>query len=183
MGTDGGAWTIVQRRENGTVNFDRNWEDYKQGFGDPDGEHWLGNEVVHQLTNITKYSLRVEMEDWEGNKFYANFGHFQLGSEEQFYRIFLDQYSGAAMYENHLILGNNNFSTYDSDHDVCTCNCAQAMTGGWWFDSCGASNLNGIYYPAGNHLHKIDGIRWHHSFEDPTYSLSSSRMMIRPLLS
>ncbi|KFO19752.1 Angiopoietin-4 [Fukomys damarensis] len=183
MDPEGNTWTVIQCRENGTVDFQRNWEEYKQGFGDPDGEHWLGNEVLHQLTSSKSYSLRVEMEDWEGHTFYASFGHFRLGSEEQFYRIFLDQLSGAVMYENNLILGNNNFSTFDADHDVCTCNCAQAMTGGWWFDSCGASNLNGIYYPAGQHLHKIDGIHWHHSFEDPTYSLSASHMMIRPLLS
>lgn len=58
-----------------------------QGFGDPAGEHWLGNEVVHQLSSSANYSLRVEMEDWQGNTFYANFGYFQLDSEKQFYRL------------------------------------------------------------------------------------------------
>ncbi|XP_013365466.1 PREDICTED: angiopoietin-4-like isoform X2 [Chinchilla lanigera] len=181
MDTDGGAWTVIQRRENGTVNFQRNWQDYKQGFGDPAEEHWLGNEVVHQLSSSKNYSLRMEVEDWDGNMFYANFERFQLGSEEQFYRIFLDKHSGAALHGQHRILGSNNFSTHDADHDNCGCNCAKALTGGWWFDTCGASNLNGLYYPAGEHLHKVDGIRWHHSFEAPTYSLRSSRMMIRPL--
>ncbi|XP_012368532.1 angiopoietin-4-like [Octodon degus] len=183
MGTNGGDWTVIQHRENGTVNFHRNWQDYKQGFGDLSGEHWLGNEVVHQLSSSKNYSLRVELEDWDGNMFYANFEHFQLGSEEQFYRIFLDKYSGAASFGEHQILKSNNFSTIDADHDNCACNCAEALSGGWWFDNCGPSNLNGIYYPAGEHLHKVNGVRWHHSLEDPTYSLRSSRMMIRPLSS
>ncbi|XP_021110515.1 angiopoietin-4-like [Heterocephalus glaber] len=176
-----GAWTVIQRRKDGTVNFQRNWEDYKQGFGDPSGEHWLGNEVVHQLTNSTKYSLRVEMEDWDGNTFSANFEHFQLGSEEQFYRIFLDKHSGMASPRGHLIIGNNTFSTRDADHDNCVCNCAAMMSGGWWFDACGISNLNGVYHPAGQHKLKINGIRWDSSSPGSTSSLRTSRMMMRPL--
>ncbi|XP_053783050.1 angiopoietin-4 isoform X3 [Desmodus rotundus] len=88
MDTNGGGWTLIQRRENGSVNFQRKWKDYKQGFGDPAGEHWLGNELVHQLTSRAAYSLRLELQDWEGNKAYAQYEHFQLGSEEQLYRTF-----------------------------------------------------------------------------------------------
>ncbi|EHA97267.1 Angiopoietin-4 [Heterocephalus glaber] len=182
MDTDGSAWTVIQRREDGTVSFQQNWEDYKQGFGDPAGEYWLGNEVVHQLTSSKSYSLRVEMEDWDGKTFSANFEHFQLGSEEQFYRIFLDKHSGVALLQGQLILENSNFSTSDADHDNCLCECSKTMSGGWWFAACGASNLNGIYYPADQHLHKINGIRWHHT-HGPTYSLRATRMMIRPLIS
>lgn len=57
-----------------------------QGFGDPAGEYWLGNEAVHQLTSSGTYSLRVELQDWEGNDAYAQYEHFQLGSEGQLYR-------------------------------------------------------------------------------------------------
>lgn len=57
-----------------------------QGFGDLAGEHWLGNEVVHQLTSSAAYSLRVELQDWEGNEAFAQYEHFQLGSEGQLYR-------------------------------------------------------------------------------------------------
>ncbi|XP_013365464.1 PREDICTED: angiopoietin-4 [Chinchilla lanigera] len=180
MDTDGGAWTVIQRRENGTVNFQRNWQDYKQGFGHPAGEHWLGNEAVHQLTSSAKYSLRLEMEDWDGNTSQANFKHFQLGSKEEFYKIFVNGYSGEMPQLGNVILWNNTFSTHDADHDNCGCNCAQIMSGGWWFDSCGGSNLNGIYYPAGQHLHKINGIRWNF-FRGTTYSLRATRMMMRPL--
>lgn len=51
---------------------------------------------------------------------------------------------------------------------------------GWWFDACGLSNLNGIYYPAGRHLRKLNGIRWHY-FQGPSYSLRATRMMVRPI--
>ncbi|XP_004631009.1 angiopoietin-4-like [Octodon degus] len=181
MDPSGGAWTVIQHRENGKVNFDRNWEDYKQGFGDPAGEHWLGNEAVYQLTSSTNYSLRVEMEDGDGSKFYANFEHFKLYSEKQYYRIFLDKDSGVSSRNGLLILKNNKFSTRDADHDNCGCNCSEIMSGGWWFDACGMSNLNGIYYQAGQHRRKIDGIRWDHASSDSVSSLRTSRMMMRPL--
>ncbi|XP_043103284.1 fibrinogen C domain-containing protein 1-like [Puntigrus tetrazona] len=41
MSTDGGGWTVIQRREDGSVNFFRDWEAYREGFGKITGEHWL----------------------------------------------------------------------------------------------------------------------------------------------
>ncbi|ELV13579.1 Angiopoietin-4 [Tupaia chinensis] len=180
MEANGGGWTLIQRRENGSVNFQRNWKDYKQGFGDPAGEHWLGNEVVHQLTSGAAYSLRVELQDWEGHEAYAQYEHFQLGSEGQLYRLSLSGYSGSAGRQSSLVLQGTNFSTRDADNDNCLCKCAQMLSGGWWFDACGLSNLNGIYYPARHHARKLNGIRWHY-FQGPSYSLRATRMMVRPV--
>lgn len=33
---------VFQRREDGSVNFFRGWEAYRDGFGKLTGEHWLG---------------------------------------------------------------------------------------------------------------------------------------------
>lgn len=51
---------------------------------------------------------------------------------------------------------------------------------GWWFDACGPSNLNGMFYSAGQNHGKLNGIKWHY-FKGPSYSLRSTTMMIRPL--
>ncbi|NXE43580.1 ANGP4 protein, partial [Ptilorrhoa leucosticta] len=179
METDQGGWTIIQLRANGSLSFQRSWREYKQGFGDAAGEYWLGNEAVHLLTSRVPYTLRVELQDWEGGQVYAHYGKFQLGSERQFYRLSLQDYSGTAGQQSGLALQGTQFSTRDADNDNCLCKCAQMLSGGWWFDACGLSNLNGIYYPARNNIRKLNGIRWHH-FQGPSYSLKGTRMMIRP---
>ncbi|NWH68698.1 ANGP1 protein, partial [Geococcyx californianus] len=86
METDRGGWTVIQLRTNGSLSFQRNWREYKQGFGDAAGEYWLGNEAVHLLTSQAPYALRIELRDWEGGQVYAHYGKFQLGSERQLYR-------------------------------------------------------------------------------------------------
>ncbi|XP_062944452.1 angiopoietin-4-like [Cynocephalus volans] len=178
MEASGGGWTLIQRRENGSVNFQRNWEDYKQGFGDPAWEHWLGNEVVHQLTSGAAYSLRVELQDWEGREAFAQYESFQLGSEGQLYRLSLSGYGGSSWNQNNLFLTEANFSTHDKDNDNCHCNCALLLSGGWWFDACGLSNLNGVYFEVGDDTRNLKGIRWF-SIRGPSYSLRATRMMIR----
>lgn len=65
------ALKVIQRRDDfgdPRENFNRDWNDYKNGFGDPGKEFWLGNENIYMLTNNEEYILRVELEDFEGNK-------------------------------------------------------------------------------------------------------------------
>ncbi|KFP03999.1 Angiopoietin-4, partial [Calypte anna] len=179
METDRGGWTVIQLRTNGSLSFQRGWKEYKQGFGDAAGEYWLGNEAVHLLTSQAPYTLRVELRDWEGGQVYAHYGKFQLGSERQLYRLSLQNYSGTAGQQSGLALQGTRFSTRDADNDNCLCKCAQMLSGGWWFDACGLSNLNGIYYPARHNIRKLNGIRWHR-LQGPSYSLQGTRMLIRP---
>ncbi|XP_015671662.1 angiopoietin-4-like [Protobothrops mucrosquamatus] len=179
METDGGGWTVIQRRVNGSVSFQKSWKEYKQGFGAAAGEYWLGNEAVHLFTNQAAYALRVELLDWEGNRAYAQYDKFRVASERQRYRLALRGYKGSAGLQSALPLQGTSFSTWDSDNDNCLCKCAQMLSGGWWFDACGQSNLNGIYYPARHNIRKLNGVRWHY-FQGPGYSLKATRMMIRP---
>uniref|UniRef100_A0A3Q3IRI4 Fibrinogen C-terminal domain-containing protein n=1 Tax=Monopterus albus TaxID=43700 RepID=A0A3Q3IRI4_MONAL len=55
MDTDGGGWTMIQRRVDGSVSFDRTWRDYRDGFGDLHSEFWLGNDHIHDLSTQGDY--------------------------------------------------------------------------------------------------------------------------------
>jgi len=48
--TQGGGWTKILSRMDGSVDFYRNWNTYKNGFGDLDGEFFLGLDKIHALT-------------------------------------------------------------------------------------------------------------------------------------
>lgn len=50
---------------------------------------------------------------------------------------------------------------------------------GWWFDACGPSNLNGMYYPQRQSTNRFNGIKWYY-WKGSGYSLKATAMMIRP---
>lgn len=77
MYISGGGWTVIQRRQDGSVNFDRSWKEYKEGFGDLHTEYWLGNEHIHDLSGQGNYTLRIDLEDWSGKHKHAVYQSFR----------------------------------------------------------------------------------------------------------
>ncbi|XP_039955771.1 uncharacterized protein LOC120771702 [Bactrocera tryoni] len=179
-----GGWTVIQRRDDfgePRENFNRDWADYKNGFGDPAKEFWLGNENIYMLTNNEDYALRVELEDFEGNKRYAQYSHFKIHSEADYYKLEIDGYEGNAGDSlNDPWYGSNNspFSTYNRDNDRSSLNCASMLKGGWWWKSCGRG-LNGLYLHDPQDLTARQGIVWFR-WRGWDYTLKKATMMIRP---
>ena len=91
--TAGGGWTVFQKRLDGSVDFYRGWADYKNGFGNLNGEFWLGLDKIHRLTN-TKNRLRVDLEDTTGKTAHAQYDMFAVTSERTKYQLSLGSYSG-----------------------------------------------------------------------------------------
>ena len=177
MRTDGGGWTVFQRRQDGSVDFYRGWNDYKSGFGQLTAEFWFGNDKIHRLTASRPSALRVELEDWNGVRAYAKYGTFNIGDEQAQYRLEVGSYSGTA--GDSLTYHNNmKFTTKDRDNDRNngSRNCAVEYTGAWWYNSCFYSNLNGQYL--GN---KYDwkGLRWFH-YKRNDLSFKSTELKLRP---
>ncbi|XP_068423953.1 angiopoietin-2a [Clinocottus analis] len=179
METEGGGWTVLQKRFDGHVDFHRTWQEYRKGFGDPSGEFWLGNEFVSRLTVQQSYKLRIHLSDWEGNSGFSQYDQVSLEGEAQNYRIHLKGFSGTAGKISSIGQPGSDFSTKDADNDKCVCKCSQLTTGGWWFDACGPSNLNGMYYQQGQNSNRFNGIKWYY-WKGSGYSLKSTTMMIRP---
>jgi len=170
METDGGGWIVFQRRMDGSVDFYRYWTDYQQGFGNLTGEFWLGLDKIHRLTS-TPTQLRVDMRDFEGNSAYAKYTSFSVGDSASKYILTVSGYSGTAGDS----LGSHNghrFSTRDQDNG-----CAQRFKGGWWYQSCHSSNLNGLYH-GGSHSSYADGVNWA-TWKGFYYSLKFTEMKLR----
>ncbi|XP_054914814.1 angiopoietin-2b isoform X2 [Poeciliopsis prolifica] len=179
MKTRGGGWTVLQHRRNGSVDFHRSWNDYKMGFGEPSGEHWLGNDIIHKLTSSQEYSLHIQLRDREGSEAYSHYDRFYIDKEVNNYSLHADGFSGTAGKTSSLTHTGSQFSTKDRDNDRCSCKCAQLASGGWWFDACGPSNLNGIYYPVSSNVLRFNGIKWYY-WKGPNLLATMTTMMVRP---
>eukprot|EP00058_Branchiostoma_floridae_P008183 XP_002593671.1 hypothetical protein BRAFLDRAFT_108085 [Branchiostoma floridae] len=129
MDTDGGGWTLFQKRRDGSINFYQDWQAYKTGFGDLRGEFWLGNDNLHRLAAQDVYELRVDLEDFEGNTAYAKYNIFRVEDEVHKYRLTVDGYSGTAgdaMIDPTRPHNGMYFSTRDRDNDIhLTADCAE----------------------------------------------------------
>ena len=177
METDGGGWTVFQRRQDGSVDFYRDWTDYENGFGNLTGEFWLGLSKIHHLTKEGSNTLRVDLGDFEGNTAYANYSTFSVSDGSTEYILTVGGYSGTAgdglgSYHN-----GSRFTTRDRDNDVSSgYNCAQFYTGAWWYRSCYHSNLNGHYFNTATD--NIVSFNWYH-WKKAYISLKFSEMKTR----
>ena len=76
METDGGGWTVFQRRFNGELDFYRYWLEYKNGFGNITSEFYLGMDNIFYLSNQKVYSLRIDFEEWDEKQYFALYEAF-----------------------------------------------------------------------------------------------------------
>ena len=93
MSTDGGGWTVFQRRTSDLERFNRNFEDYKYGFGKKISDLWLGLNKLYRMVRCEQQILRVDLKSWENHHKYAVYGTFSIG-EPDGYRLSVGNYSG-----------------------------------------------------------------------------------------
>uniref|UniRef100_A0A1X7SUQ3 Fibrinogen C-terminal domain-containing protein n=1 Tax=Amphimedon queenslandica TaxID=400682 RepID=A0A1X7SUQ3_AMPQE len=130
--------------------------EYVKGFGDLNGEFWLGLDKIHRLTATDNTSLRVDLEDFEGVSVLAHYSTFIVGGAHTSYTLTVGGCSGNA--EDSLSVHDNmKFSTHDRDNDMYDDNCAARFGGAW--------------------CTYADGVNWG-GFKGPYYSLKVSEMKI-----
>ncbi|KAL4660100.1 angiopoietin-related protein 3-like isoform X1 [Arapaima gigas] len=175
-----GGSTIIQRRQDGSIDFDQTWEKYEHGFGEFNGDFWLGLQKIQSISQQGNYVLHIELEDWKMGRLFADY-QFSLGGPTTHYSLVLEHIGGDlpdAM-SNNTGMG---FSTRDQDHDnKADGSCAHSYTGGWWFNVCGDSNLNGKYThgrPRGR-AERRRAIFWKASM-GTSFSPRSTKMSLRP---
>ncbi|KAF8787959.1 Techylectin-5A like protein [Argiope bruennichi] len=98
MDTEGGGWTVIQRRGDfpEQQDFNKDWETYRQGFGKLTEEFWLGNEYIYALTNQGEYEVRFDLVDDKGEHRYAVYDNFRIDDENSSYALHIRNYSGDA---------------------------------------------------------------------------------------
>ena len=159
METDGGGWTVFQRRMDGSVDFYLNWADYVHGFGNVSEEHWLGLSKLHRLANgSVSTELRVDMKDRNGVYGYANYSSFYIGGSSTDYTLHVSGFSGSGVEDGLTYHNGHKFTTKDDDNDADPSgNCAVKWFGAWWYRNCFSSNLNGHYGDANS----SKDVRWY----------------------
>ncbi|KAM6972313.1 fibrinogen gamma chain [Aplochiton taeniatus] len=203
----GRGFTVLQRRRDGSVDFHKDWVQYREGFGylspGDTTEFWLGNEKIHLLSTQSSipYVLRIELTDWAGVKKHADYAMFKVGPEVDMYRLTYAYYFGGDAGDafdgydfgddpsDKFFTSHNGmqFSTHDKDNDKFDGNCAYQDGSGWWMNRCHAAHLNGKYYKGGKYTEKDAGesgfdngviwVTWH----DRWYSLKETSMKIIPI--
>lgn len=158
--------TLLQRRYNGSIEFNRKFTEYVSGFGNAASEYWLGLETMHLITADNCSGMRIDMTDIYGGNWYAQYEHFSVGNTGTGYVLDVGGFKGNASdafeYQNHM-----EFSAIDRDRDISNTHCAGNYEGGWWFSHCQHVNINGKY---------TLGLTWFDSVRNEWIAVATSEM-------
>lgn len=162
------------------TSFNRNWLSYKNGFGDTEGEFWLGNDVMHHMTTEEANTLRIHMTSFDGDQTDLDYVSFSVGNESSAYKLHIghpktpgNPAANSLSYHN-----NHPFSTFDRKNDNFDQNCAATYKGGWWFNGCYFGFLTGEYFRLEEKRENWQGILWYDW--KGHVALKGAEMMIRP---
>lgn len=163
----GYSGTLMQQHyyQNGSTYFVLPWVNYANGFGSPNGNYWIGNDKLRNLTSTGNYKLRIDvLSSINCTWYYAIYGLIIVGPATAMYKLTVNQYSGnlgdvltfsddagAAGW------GSSNgmkFTTIDQDNDLDNGyygNCAQCSNantcgcpgGAFWHNTCSGAFVNG----------------------------------------
>ncbi|XP_065893832.1 fibrinogen C domain-containing protein 1-like [Dysidea avara] len=92
--TAGGGWLFIQKRQDGSENFRRKWEDYKNGFGSLTGEFWYGLSAIHCLTNQGQWELHIDYTFTNGPKGYLSYSNCSVGPATEQYPLTISGFDG-----------------------------------------------------------------------------------------
>ena len=186
------GWTLIQRRLDGSFDFNKTWVEYRNGFGNLKANFWLGLDTIKRITDTSTYKLYIAVQchaddsdaTYGQSVRYAKYGTFNIGSEAANYRLSVGNYNTASTAGDSLSTTHNGryFSTRDRDNDNSPPNCAEQYYSGWWFNGCLDSNLNGVWrnrgYLSSTGLPEQYGVAWRSGWSS-SYSFKTTVMAVR----
>ena len=141
---------MIQRRQDGSVDFNRGWKEYEDEFGNLTGEFWYGLRALHFLTGQGGWEMRMDIKLANGTNIFLQYEHFKVASAKDKYKLTVGGFQGTTTdpmaYHNGMY-----FTTKDRDNDQWSKNCAidnyghNTPTGGWWYKKCHYMQPNVLY--------------------------------------
>uniref|UniRef100_A0A6B0V7T5 Putative ixoderin b5 n=1 Tax=Ixodes ricinus TaxID=34613 RepID=A0A6B0V7T5_IXORI len=186
MESDGGGWTVIQRRtskENREDLFEKNLKDYERGFETNGGGFWIGNEILHALTSFpnNQQALRIELTRTGAKKPIVVLYHkFHVGSKNEGYKLTINDYQGPEGTDYDALSYHNGekFTIKEGTKDIRDDSCSSRLSGGWWFKKCNKSNLNGRKFARESTLRAL-GITWHIGGKSESYKYTYDRVEMK----
>lgn len=151
MHNDRGGWVMIQRNyihqdnDQRTVDFNKKWKDYEEGFGHLEGNFWYGLKSTHCLTQNNAWEMKIVFR-WKNDGWHTiHYDQFSIGNADDDYRLTVGGFKGdddiTDFFASHQLNGMK-FSTPDRDNDLSSGNCAAQFKGGWWYNNCTDITLN-----------------------------------------
>ncbi|XP_063595957.1 fibrinogen C domain-containing protein 1-like [Penaeus indicus] len=186
MSSSKGGWTMFLKRQQQNIqeNFARPWEEYRDGFGDTNAEHWLGLENLHKMTSAAPMVLRLEVKAFDGASRWAEWDTFSVAGSETQYKLTVGGYSANSTLGDPLTFSRNvsgmSFSTLGRDNDKLSLDCVDYYSsgGGWWYASCSDIKPTAPLTSSGR-LNTLMTMWWTTSYAQWT-SLREVKFMFRP---
>ena len=138
------------KEKDGSIDFNRGWTDYEEGFGSLTAEFWYGLRPLHCLTNQRQWQLRIDFTFTNGTKSYLSYNKFSVGPANSQYQLSISGFTGITTdpFSTYPLDGMK-FTTKDRDNDRGGGNCAISgdgrNAGGWWYNHCSHIHVNHQY--------------------------------------
>jgi ficolin len=166
---------LIQQNVDGSDFFDRTWAEFKAGFNGSNGNYWLGNELLHQLTVTGRYKLRFDLQSLNNSQWYwAEYSWVTVHNESTGYQLQVGEFTGNVYRDALTVSGYNQngtkFTTRDRDNDRDSYGNCATRGGGFWYNNCGWCSVNGQI--------RGDDFYWYSLTNDYYAYLQTSRMWL-----
>ena len=133
----GGYTRIMNKVARITGYFQQNWNSYKIGFNDSNGNYWMGLDNMNTITNNQNFNLYIELYSINNNISNITYSNFKVDSEINKYKLTLGPKLDGDLLDFSSAHNGTSFSTIDQDNDIYAAqSCTSVYVGCWWFSAC-----------------------------------------------